>query len=60
MVQLGYPLAKKTYLTGDKNIRDRIYEVDTDIMDILIHESNWIQRKQYCNCTVCDGARLNG
>tara|TARA_B100001094_G_scaffold201318_1_gene195312 strand:- start:457 stop:1932 length:1476 start_codon:yes stop_codon:yes gene_type:complete len=59
MVQLGYPLAKKTYLTGDKNIRDRIYEVDTDIMDILIHESNWIQRKDTCNCKVCEG-KING
>ena len=59
MVQLGYLLVEKDYIIGNYKHRRRIVTKD-DLRDIMIHESNWIQRKQYCNCTVCDGARLNG
>ena len=59
MVQLGYLLVEKDYIIGNYKQRNRIVTKD-DLHDIMIHESNWIQRKQYCNCSICDGARLNG
>jgi len=59
MVQLGYLLVEKDYIIGNYKQRNRIVTKD-NLHDIMIHESNWIQRKQYCNCSICDGARLNG
>ena len=59
IVQLGYLLVQKDYIIGNYKHRRRIVTKD-NLRDIMIHESNWIQRKQYCNCSVCDGARLNG
>ena len=57
MVQLGYSLAKKEYLIGKYKHRDGILTKD-GLYDIMIHESNWIQGKDYCNCSICDGAKI--
>ena len=57
MVQLGYPLAKKEYLIGKYKHRDSIL-TKSELYDIMIHESNWIQREDSCNCSIC--IEMNG
>ena len=57
MVQLGYSISKKEYLIGKYKHRDGILTKD-GLYDIMIHESNWIQGKDYCNCSICDGAKI--
>jgi len=57
MTQFGYPLAKKEYLIGKYKHRDGILTED-GLYDIMIHESNWIQGEDYCNCSICDGAKI--
>ena len=57
MLQLGYPMKPKEYIFDRYNVGGNMFVKD-DFYDIMIHESNWIHGKEYCNCRKCNGAKI--